>query len=391
MSAGQVVGSRRPSSADCSPQESRRPWRSRRPQRWVWQALGLYVASRVVVGSAALVALFLSPGRPLRTWDALYYLSIARDGYPSTLNTLAPGTQGSDLGFFPGYPVVVRLVGLVLGRHWVVAAYMTNLVLGAALVCLLRTLVARLVDGEAGDKVAALYAFWPGTMSFSLPSSEPLALCAVTVSFLAMGSRRWVLAGCAAAVATASRPNMLPVVAALGLWAVLVAHRDRAWRALIAPVLAPMGTVAFFVYLKAHTGDLLIWQEAERRYWQQNLDFGRRLPSYIGRNLRTPFTAESPNAYLLVLGAVFIVVGLVLLLRQRLPLPFVVFTLGVLALCLLYSNFGPRLRFVASAFPLFIGLAARLPWRATWLWVALSSGGLALETVLVLVAPHSYP
>ncbi len=367
--------------------------RASRLPPWLLQTLLIYLGSRLLVAGAALGVAAVRPWRSMHIWDGVYYLSIAGHGYPTDLATRMRGTPASSLGFFPGYPLLIRATGLLLGSHWGWAAYLVNVVLGAVVVCMLRELVIRVVSVDAGAKAVWLYCLFPGTVCFSLPSSEPLAISAALGAMLAVSSRRWVTAGLAAAAATMTRPNMLALVVALCVAALLAVVRERDWRALTAPALAPFGILGFFAYLWVHTGDLQAWQHAERRYWHQNLDWGVGLPHYLVRYLQPPWGPEFPNAFFLVIGGLVALAGVIGLAQQRhvVPVPLLVFTAGVLVLCLAYSNFGPRVRFVATAFPLFMGLAARLPRRSFQVWCAISSVLLVTETVLVLAAPHSYP
>ncbi|MDP8960965.1 MAG: hypothetical protein M3N32_05035 [Actinomycetota bacterium] len=50
-------------------------------------------------------------------------------------------------------------------------------------------------------------------------------------------------------------------------------HREGAWRALVAPLLAPAGFVAFMVFRWRRTGEPRAWFSVQRRVWLESMDF----------------------------------------------------------------------------------------------------------------------
>ncbi|WP_182113329.1 hypothetical protein [Actinotalea sp. JY-7876] len=77
-----------------------------------------------------------SPSYPQYTglmWDASWYRTIAEQGYPAELPLGEDGrVQQNAWAFFPLYPALVRLVTVLTGQPWQVAAPTLSLVLGAA-------------------------------------------------------------------------------------------------------------------------------------------------------------------------------------------------------------------------------------------------------------------
>jgi len=62
----------------------------------------------------------------------------------------------------------------------------------------------------------------------------------------------------------------------------------------------------------------------------------------------------------------------------RLPMPVIIFGVLTIVLALMSTNAQPRPRLVWSAFPIFIGAAAKLPRAIFWPVVVLSAAGLVL-------------
>lgn len=346
----------------------------RRPRlpRWVVRALGLYVASRALVWLAALMAVGIAP--PARAsnwferWDSFWYLEIARHGYPTVIGPLSPDRPYSPLAFFPLWPMLVRGTGDLLGGHPTVAAYLLNFLLAGALTLLVRLVFARVTDGRTADVAVLLYVFFPGTNVFSAAYSEPLALCLTAGTLLALLHRRWWVAGVLAALAGATRPPIALAVFAALAWVVLVAvarpapeeRGRRRWRPLVAPLLAPLGLIAFAVYSWRHTGHPLAWREAEQLFGNQ-IDFGRSFATdvsgAIAQNVRAPATGLAvlvwlSVAMLIFLGAFFV--------RRRPPALLLIYTVASLAVPATTSALMPKARFLAAAFPLVLPLAGWL-------------------------------
>ena len=360
------------------------------PARWwlaLWRPLAVYLGSRVVFLAA--VGLFqyhhdkFAVAHSLSPADGLWYLNVAQHGYPHQLATGNGTIVQSNLGFFPGYPLLMRWTSDVLPIGLRAAGLLWAGLAGAAVAVLLWILVRRLTNAEVADAVVVVMCFFPGSFVFSTVYSEGLMLVCALVCLLALLDRRWLLAGVSAGLATAFRPNGI-VLAACCAWAAFVAIRDRReWRALVAPVLAPAGIVAFFGFLWARTGTPLAYYRTQRYAWSERIDFGsgtwRRLTFVLhhgGRDL---------NILISTLGLVFLVVTGFMLWRWRPPTIITIYAVGIALLAIMSSDVGPRPRFVLTAFPFLVAFAR--PLKGIWLSlvVGLSAVLLAgMTSVLVM-------
>ena len=348
---------------------------------WRWPSvLGAFALSRLVtLVAAGLVAAVHHHRieltfRVLATWDGFWYLNLAKHGYPHAVPPGSGQHAASTLAFFPLYPLLVRLVHAVLPVSWLTAGLIVSWAAGAAATLAVWRL-ARLVMGDvAGDRAAVAFAFFPGAFVLSMAYAEGLMILLAALCLHALLRRRWVVAGVAAALATATRPNALALVAACAVagWMAWRATGER--RAARAIMLAPAGAAAFFVFLWVHTGSPLTWFHAEHAGWQQGTDFGLATMQTVGTFLLAPF--HNPQVTLVVATLAGSVVLARLVWRQRLPLELVVYTATVLFLCFGSSSLGGRPRFVLAAFPLVFPLA-RLPRRAFAVWMVLSTLGMA--------------
>lgn len=245
----------------------------------------------------------------------------------------------------------------------------------------------------------SLLTLFPGSFVLSLAYSEALALALAALALLGLLRRWWLVAGMAGALATATRPNMLVLVAA-GAVAAVMQYRQglRPWKAVLAPVLAPLlaplltlaGVGLYVGYLRIHTGYWDAWQRAESRFGQRRdflTGFFRRLP----HQLQLAFTGDHANDTVYLASLVALVVLLLLALRPLIHPVLMAYCLGLAALSVSYSAVNARPRFLLAAFPLVLGYSRRVGPRATVVVGVLSAVGLAATTYMYLGSRHVVP
>lgn len=344
-----------PSREEASLDPAARSGRGRAAALELLRPVGIYVASRAAVLTAMWLAVRLMPQLPpshvFLSWDGSHYLRIIEGGYP----------DGSEIvpqyAFFPVFPLLARALAAVPGVGPLDAGLLVGGVAGVAAAVGIWVLARRLYDRAVADRAVALFGFFPGSFVLSMLYAEAVMLALSAACLWALVSRHWVLAGALAAVATASRPNAVALAAACG-WACLVAlWQRREWRSLAAPLLAPIGFLSFHVLLWTRTGDPFTWFRAQRELWHERVT-PLALVDDVTVFVSAPF--ENTNTTAVVIGSAVALVGLVLMLRARVPGELVVFALVVLALAASSETLGLRPRFVLTAFPLFIGIAVHL-------------------------------
>ena len=353
------------------------------------RVLLLYVVSRLVTLAGAVVAVVVGPSQKLGTvlaqWDGTWYLAVVERGYPAAIPEVEGSLVQNTTAFFPLYPLTVRAADVVLPGGAAVAGVAVALAFGAAATVLVAVLAAALAGRAVAERSAALFCFFPGAVVFSLIYSEGVMITGAAACLLFLHHRRWIAAGLAGAVASAARPTGV-VVAAACAWAAMVAIRHRReWRALVAPVLASLGMLAFFAFLWARTGEADVWFRTQREAWRDRTDFGANTARVALDVITGPF--DDADQLVLGLGLVFTIAAVVCLARSGLPGPVNVYTAAVLVLPLVSAILGPRPRFVLSAFPLFIALAIKVRGRPFWAMVA---GSAVLTPVLLVYYTHMF-
>jgi len=189
-------------------------------------------------------------------WDAQWFLHVADDGYDSLQST----------AYFPLYPLLVHLLGAIVGSTLVAAVLLT--LAAAAVSAAAIAAIARPLLGEQGARATVvLVALFPTAFVLTAPQSDALFLAASSGAFLAaLRGRPWLAAACGA-LAVATRLVGLALVPALvlALWPRRPSFGEIA--RLIPLLLIPLPLVAYALYLDQRFGDPLAFAHAQQTYW----------------------------------------------------------------------------------------------------------------------------
>ena len=331
----------------------------------------------------------------LTSWDGRWYLEIVRRGYP---DSIPPNITYDQLearaAFFPVYPWTVRITDAVLPGGDTLAALIVNLLLGAMSVVLVGLLARRLFSISVAARSMTLYAVFPGSFVLSFAYSEATLLVLAAACLLFLVDERWLLAGLAAALATGARPNGIALVAACAVASAIAIRRSRDWWSLIAVALAPIGFLGFQWYIDRTTGERGAWFRVQREAWAEGTSFGATAVTntfdFLTHPLASPTDALTALTVLALIGMTYCAW------RVRLNLILTAYSAVIVALMLIPETVTARPRFLFTAFPLIIAVAAwwpepdadpdhhRASWdRAGWdLTLVLGGAGLAALTGL---------
>ncbi len=194
--------------------------------------------------------------------DTGWYLSIVEQGYQLySAEHLAGEAVRMNHAFFPGYPVVVKLVATLVGHPLVAGVVVSNLCFLGALLLLWRITRDRL-DAPSATAVVFIAAFFPGSYVFSAMYTESLFLVLMLGCVHYAMKDRWLMVGLLGALLTATRLVGLVVVLPLGLlyverhgWTAL--RQARSWLRLSALALVPLGLLLYMLFLHRLVGNPL--------------------------------------------------------------------------------------------------------------------------------------
>ena len=295
----------------------------------------------------------------LANWDGHWYLDVVREGYPHhIMPNVTYFVSDARAAFFPLYPRLVHYFDVIIPGGPVSVSLAFNIILGACFVFLAGYLCRDLFDVKTAEKAMILIAIFPGSFVLSMAYSEALMLTIVALCFIALRDKHWLWAGVLAAMATATRPNGVALVAACAVAALLAIRNDRDWRSLIAPALSPLGFIGFMWFLRMHTAEDWAWFRVQREAWDEGTSFGATAVQRTVDFFIHP--VSSPTSVLTAASVGAMLIALYCARKYKMNLIYWTYTAVVLGLMLIPATVTARPRFLFTAFPLFFPVARAL-------------------------------
>ncbi|WP_329207864.1 hypothetical protein OG257_14295 [Streptomyces sp. NBC_00683] len=350
-------------------------------------ALGAYAVVRVTGLVVFWVAASLAGKDALKLlggrWDSVWYQRIAEHGYRYTA-TLPDGSVHSDLAFFPLLPALERAIAevtpLTVRGAGITVAWAAGLLAAWGIFAV----GARLHGRRTGVVLAALWGAYPTAFVQSMAYTETLFTALAAWALYAVLRDRWIVAGGLCVLAGLTRPSAAALVAALAVTALAVLVREyragdrkglvrRHARMLAGVCLAPLGWLAYVVFVAVREDSPFAYFEVQAA-WGNSIDGGRALAAFI---VGLPLPAAL--GLCVALGLLGWLVALCV--RQRQPLPVLVYAIAVVVISLIGSGyFGSRPRLMMPAFPLLLPPAVALLRLRTTARTATAVGVLALAS-----------
>ncbi|KAF2781014.1 glycosyltransferase family 39 protein [Streptomyces sp. OM5714] len=307
-------------------------------------------------------------------WDSLWYTRVAELGYGYEVR-LPNGDVHSNLAFFPLLPWLERLGAAVSPLSYADAGFVVSLLASLAAAWGIFAVADHVYGRRVGGCAVLLWAVLPVGVVQSMAYSESLFTALAAWSLYAVLTGRWVTAGILASLAGLTRPVGLAVTAAVWVAAVVAFGRDRNGpddrddrdgpdgrdraRRVLGMLLAPLGAAGYVLWVGHRTGKGPLGYLDVQAGWRNGFDGGAAFARFVAAKF-TSFPAALAGVGLIV-GVALLVRLYVVCVRQRQPLPLLVYTgiVTVLALCA-SSYFGSKPRLLLPAFPLLLPLALGL-------------------------------
>ncbi|MBV9737370.1 MAG: glycosyltransferase family 39 protein [Candidatus Eremiobacteraeota bacterium] len=193
-------------------------------------------------------------------WDAVHYLDIATKGY-----------HGTNMAFFPLFPLLIAIVGYFTGNHLIAGLVISNVAFFFGLLYLYK-LVEHEFDRTVARRAIFYISIFPTAIFFSAVYTESLFLALTVASFYYIRERKWVLAGIIGLLASLTRAEgVLLVVPYLIEW--FAAYRAGArgeWKPFLGLALIPLGLVLYMAWLWVLNGDPLYFSHVQI-HWNRHL------------------------------------------------------------------------------------------------------------------------
>lgn len=196
------------------------------------------------------------PSSWLHHWEAFdgqWYLEIAEKGYHE--KAVFGDTQ--DFGFFPGYPMLIRLLSYVL-KDTTLSALIISYIASIVMVILLYRLI-RLDNDVDTSKHAVLYLLlFPTAFFLSCCYSEALYMMFVIAAFLYGRKKEWVISSLFGFLTALTRKN--GVIIFIPLLFLYLKQRDFNIRLIkidiLSLLLIPAAPLSFILYVSTFTHDI---------------------------------------------------------------------------------------------------------------------------------------
>ncbi|WP_307541977.1 glycosyltransferase family 39 protein [Streptomyces sp. V3I8] len=358
-----------------APPRPRPSWRRAAPALLGYAAVRALGLVALAVWSAARDE---SPLRLLSArWDSLWYTRVAALGYGYEVR-LPNGDVHSNLAFFPLLPWLERAVSALCPLSYAQAGLLVSTVASLAAAWGIFAVADHVYGPRAGLCAVLLWAVLPVGIVQSMAYSESLFTALAAWSLFAVLTGRWPAAGLLASLAGLTRPVGAAVVAAVWVTAAASFVRERStpagdgaprWQRALAVLVAPLGAAGYVLWVGHRTGGGPLGYLDVQAGWRNGFDGGHAFARFVAGKF-TSF--PSALAGLGLLAGVGLLVWLyVVCVRQRQPLPLLVYagTVTVLALCA-SSYFGSKPRLLLPAFPLLLppalALAGLRTSRSAW-------------------------
>lgn len=367
------------------------PEAARALSRWrpLWRPVRYYLASRLLVFGAAVVAALLYPSLNVvrsfgSLWDGRWYLLIAQHGYPARMYQEGLGSRWA---FFPAFPAVIRGVAEVTRLSLPDAAFLAAFVFGLTASVAVWLVVRQTFGEKLADRSTLLFVFFPLSCILTFAYTEGLFLTAAAGTLYALQRRWWITAALFACLAGLTRNTGVVVVICVVLVTLHAAWRQRRIRPLLAAVLAPVGMGAFMAYSWAVVGTPLAFLSSER-FWQGQhfVWFTEPLRALVSVVTMSAHGLTLVQALLCTAAVAFVYVAFVCLIElarvRHVPFSWWVYTVGAVAIAFSAYFINSIPRYTLLAFPLFVGIAWKARSRTR---TALLVGFGGLQAVLTVV------
>jgi hypothetical protein len=248
----------------------------------VRDVLGTFVVTRaaiIVIAELASIVIAVRPGQhiaestnPLLAvwgrWDAVHYLDISRNGY-----------YGTDMAFFPLYPLLIHVVGAVLGNDLIAGLVISNVAFFFGLLFFYK-LVEHQYTRAVAHRAIFYISIFPTAVFFSAVYTESLFFALTVASFYYIREHKWLTAGIIGALAALTRVEGVLLVVPYAIEVFAAAHaagftrffsvRWRVVRIFLGLAAMPAGLGAYMTWLWVLHGDPLYFSHVQS-HWDRKL------------------------------------------------------------------------------------------------------------------------
>ena len=321
---------------------------------------------------------------PWANFDGVHYLSIAAQGY------------SNNQGFFPLYPILLRLLAEVLGggqafglAYFVSGLLISNLSIIAALLFFQKLISIDFPKKIAWQSIILLLVF-PTSFYFASLYTESLFLLLSLLSFYFARKKKWFLAGVFGMLLSATRVVGIAILPAL-IYEFIKEERKLSAKAL-SLLLPPVGFLSYVFYNFWQFGNPLLFVQAH-----ENINPTRSvysvvfIPQTLFRYIKILATTLGQYEWWIALlelsSFLFAVTMLYIAYKKKVRVSYLLFSILALLVPVSSGTFSGLPRYILVLFPMFIGLALV---KNSYLKVAYVAISVALLFILLMLFSRGY-
>ena len=287
-------------------------------------------------------------------WDAVHYLDISERGY-----------VGTDMAFFPLYPVLIHLVSRFVGSALIAGLLISNVAFFFGLLYFYK-LVEHQFTRAVAHRAIFYVSIFPTAIFFSAVYTESLFFALTVASFYYIREHKWMLAGAIGAFAALTRSEgvLLVVPFAIEVFATAKAigfarfltEPKRLVRVGVGLGLVPLGLFLYMAWLWVLNGDPLYFSHVQthwNRHWAPPwVSFIHAYKVLSKTHTSAVFAGEAIEVAFTILMIAVLVAGI-----RRLRPSFSAYMALSILVPLSTSSLMSMPRFALVLFPMFVVLA----------------------------------
>jgi hypothetical protein len=200
-------------------------------------------------------------------WDSSWYINVAKHGYTNNPIELPKASccGQRNLGFFPLYPVLIKLLTFLVRGYFISGLIISNISLLLSSYILYKLASTKNNKQKALDTAIFLFLF-PTSFVLSGALSESLFLALLSLCFLFALKRKWGLVGITGFLLCLTRPLGILVFFPM-LYEYLQSINfklKKTYPSLLYLLLLPLGLLSFAFYTYIHFGDFLAYYHSQK-------------------------------------------------------------------------------------------------------------------------------
>jgi Gpi18-like mannosyltransferase len=288
-------------------------------------------------------------------WDAVHYLDIARLGY-----------YGTDMAFFPLFPLLIKFVGGMVGSNLIAGLVISNVALFTGLLFFYK-LVEHQYNRHVAQRAIFYVSIFPTAIFFSAVYTEALFFALTVASFYYVRERRWLAAGIIGAFAAMTRVEgiLLVVPFAIEWWNAVRESsladlkswpQEKIARPAIGLAMICLGLGSYMAFLWVLRGDPLYFSHVQV-YWDRHLAAPWTSVWHSWQIIAHAQSGQVVANQVLELSFTALMIGVLIAGLRRLPPSYSAYMALSIIIPMSTSSLMSMPRFALVLFPMFVSMA----------------------------------